>query len=227
MPGLMARILSRRADGAPETAPGPDAPTADQPTVVVPANGTGAPDGEPAAAIAAPPAAGDVTPEPEPEPAAEPDAPRASFRDRSRLRRRLRYLRRVREIGFRDLGGLVFDLDRFGRERPDLVQTKLAGLAAIDAELRSLEIALDDVRALEELHEPGISACPQCGSLHGSEARYCPSCGTPVDAPLVTHVEMPAAAPAEAPEPAAEEEPAADDEQPAAQDAPAPEQPAA
>src|SRR5262249_17511758 len=40
---------------------------------------------------------------------------RPSFRDRGRLRRRLRYLRRVRELGFRDLGGLAFDLHRFSR----------------------------------------------------------------------------------------------------------------
>ena len=66
---------------------------------------------EPAAAIPAPevPAGADAAP-------VEPRLP-----DRGKLRRRLRYLRRVRELGFRDVGGLVFDLDRFGRKRPDLV----------------------------------------------------------------------------------------------------------
>jgi hypothetical protein len=93
------------------------------------------------------------------------------------MRRRLRYLRRLRELGFRDLGGLVFDLDRFGRSRDDLVRAKLAALVTIDGELRALERALDDVRELDELHEPGISSCPRCGSLHGSEAHFCPHCG--------------------------------------------------
>src|SRR5216117_3408013 len=100
-----------------------------------------------------------------------------SFRDRGRLRRRLRYLRRVRELGFRDLGGLVFDQHRFSHVNEDLVRGKLAALAAVDGELRALEHALDDRRSITELREPGISVCPRCGALHGSEARYCPSCG--------------------------------------------------
>jgi hypothetical protein len=186
MPGLMARILSRRADGAPPTAPDfTDAPPADQPVLGVPAHG---------------------------------DAPaRPSFRNRSTLRRRLRYLRRVREIAFRDLGGLVFDLDRFERDRPDLVAIKLAGLNAIDAELRALEEAVDDVRDFEELQEAGVSACASCGALHGSEARFCPSCGVAVDTPGAPAAELPAAAPAEpAPQPAPPAEGATEPEQPAA-----------
>jgi hypothetical protein len=104
-----------------------------------------------------------------------PAAP--SFRERGRLRRRLRYLRRVRELGFRDLGGLVFDLHRFGRSRDDLVQGKLAALQAVDREMRALETLLDDRHPVTELREPGISSCPRCGALHGSDARFCPSCG--------------------------------------------------
>ena len=115
-------------------------------------------------------------------PAAEEFAapPAQGFRDRGRLRRRLRYLRRARELGFRDLGGLVFDLHRFERERPDLVRTKLDALRNVDHELRALEVALDDRRSLHELREPGISACPRCGVLHGSDANFCPACGTAV-----------------------------------------------
>ena len=30
---------------------------------------------------------------------------------------------------------------------------------------------------ITELREPGITACPRCGTLHGSDARFCPSCG--------------------------------------------------
>ena len=50
-------------------------------------------------------------------------------------------------------------------------------------ELRALEHALDDRRPLTELREPGVSVCSRCGALHGSEARFCPSCGTPVHGP--------------------------------------------
>lgn len=107
-----------------------------------------------------------------------PSAP--GFRDRGRLRRRLRYLRRARELGFRDLGGLVFDLHRFERERPDLVRDKLDALGDVDRELRALEVALDDRRSLHELREPGVSSCPRCGALHGSDANFCPACGTAV-----------------------------------------------
>src|ERR1700757_4247302 len=71
--------------------------------------------------------------QPSPAPAASPpadllEAPAPegeNFRERGRLRRRLRYLRRLREIALRDLGGLVYDLHRFRRERPELVEGKL------------------------------------------------------------------------------------------------------
>jgi hypothetical protein len=104
-------------------------------------------------------------------------APRPTFRNRARLRRRLRFLRRVRELGFRDLGGLVFDQHRFGRPDEGLVRGKVAALTAVDVELRALERALRDRRDITELREPGLSACPRCGTLHGSDARFCPSCG--------------------------------------------------
>ena len=54
---------------------------------------------------------------------------------------------------------------------------KVAALAAVDGELRALEEALGERRAITELREPGITACPRCGTLHGSDARFCPSCG--------------------------------------------------
>jgi hypothetical protein len=101
----------------------------------------------------------------------------ASFRDRGRLRRRLRFLRRARELAFRDVGGLIFDMRRFGRDRPDLVEAKLAALGAVDRELRALERVLDDRRPIHELHEPGLSSCPRCGALHASEDNFCPRCG--------------------------------------------------
>jgi hypothetical protein len=101
----------------------------------------------------------------------------ASFRDRGRLRRRLRFLRRARELAFRDVGGLIFDLRRFSRDRPDLVEAKLAALGAVDRELRALERVLDDRRPIHELREPGLSSCQRCGALHASEDNFCPRCG--------------------------------------------------
>ena len=73
--------------------------------------------------------------------------PTPGFRSRGAMRRRLRYLRRARELGFRDLGGLVFDLRRFERDRPDLIDAKINALYDVDTELRALE------RVLEDRHE--------------------------------------------------------------------------
>jgi hypothetical protein len=107
----------------------------------------------------------------------------ASFRSRGAMRRRLRYLRRARELGFRDLGGLVFDLRRFERERPELVDAKIYALHEVDEELRALERELGDRREVTELREPGIASCPRCGALHGSDARFCSSCGLALRGP--------------------------------------------
>lgn len=175
MSGLMARIRRRRAEQASTPEPtGPLPPLeVEQPTLVAPAPSAPVDGGletvAPADAELVLPAGADLASTASPE--------RPGFRERGRLRRRLRYLRRLRELGFRDLGGLVFDLDRFGRDRGDLVRAKLDALAAVDAELRELEVALDDVQVVHELHEPGVAGCSRCGALHGSDARFCPSCG--------------------------------------------------
>lgn len=110
-------------------------------------------------------------------------APPPSFKDRSRLRRRLRFLRRTRELGFRDVGGLIFDMRRFTRNRPDLLDAKLDALLAVDQELRALERILDDRRPIHELREPGISACARCGALHASDSNFCPECGLQLSGP--------------------------------------------
>lgn len=107
----------------------------------------------------------------------------ASFRDRGRLRRRLRFLRRARELAFRDIGGLMFDMRRFGRDRPDLVEAKIGALAAVDQELRALERILDDRRPIHELREPGITSCARCGALHASDSNFCPNCGLQIGGP--------------------------------------------
>jgi hypothetical protein len=97
---------------------------------------------------------------------------------RSRLRRRARYLRRLRELQLRDLGGFVVELHRFGRERPDLVGAKVQAAAHTDRELRALERTLQNGGSAMELREPGIGgACIACGTVHGSADRYCSWCG--------------------------------------------------
>jgi hypothetical protein len=175
MKGPLQVIRRRRAEppaaeldaGQPAT----DAPTEVQPTADAGADAPATEQTEETAAANAP--AGQ-----------DPIPARPSFRHRGRLRRRLRYLRRIRELGFRDLGGLVFDQHRFSQANEELVRSKVNALAAVDQELRALEHALDDHRPITELREPGISVCPRCGGLHGSEARYCPSCGVAFRGPL-------------------------------------------
>jgi hypothetical protein len=190
MKGPFRRISSRRqpADPSPQeqqpTVVAPPVQAQPEPTAPLPA---GLAPAEPAAA---PLPAGLAPAEPAAAPlpaglAPEDVAPsRPSFRDRGRLRRRLRYLRRVRELGFRDLGGLAFDLHRFVRRNDELVLGKLAALDAVDRELRAIERVLDERRDIIELREPGVAACPRCGALHGSDARFCPQCGIAFRGPL-------------------------------------------
>jgi hypothetical protein len=104
------------------------------------------------------------------------------FGERGRMRRRARFLRRARELAYRDLGGLVFDLHRFGQRNDPLVLAKLATLRQIDTELRELESVLRDRRPVTVLREVGIAACPRCAAIHGSDDRFCPGCGLAFDA---------------------------------------------
>lgn len=109
---------------------------------------------------------------------APPEPRRPGFRERGRLRRRLRYLRKLRELQVRDLGGLVFDLRRFERKRDDLVAQKIDQIRAADDELRALEAALDERRDLRDVREPGIGGtCPRCFAIFGSNDRFCGDCG--------------------------------------------------
>lgn len=160
----------------------------DQPTIAYGVPAVGGPEtwtpATGAAGAVPPPTAQHAVPPADLDPAALQVAGAPSFRDRGRLRRRLGYLRRVRELGFRDLGGLVFDLHRFGREGDALVRAKLEALTVVDRELRALERVLKDKPLYVDLREPGIAACPRCAALHGSDARFCPSCGIRLSGPL-------------------------------------------
>lgn len=132
---------------------------------------------------------------PAPQPSTEQAAERQpGFLDRGRMRRRARFLRAARELAYRDLGGLVFDLHRFGQRNDDIVQAKLDTLGRIDSELRTLESALKERSPVTVLREAGVAACPRCAAIHGSGDRFCPTCGLPVD-----QGERPMAAPNVAP----------------------------
>jgi hypothetical protein len=106
-------------------------------------------------------------------PAPEP----AGFHSRGRARRRARFLRKARELAYRDLGGLVFNLHRFGQRNDALVLAKLTTLGQIDTELRAIEGVLGEGRPITVLREAGITACPRCAAIHSSEDSFCPSCG--------------------------------------------------
>ena len=103
------------------------------------------------------------------------------FGERGRMRRRARFLRKARELAYRDLGGLVFDLHRFGQRNDPVVMAKLATLRQMDTELRALEDALRERRGVTVLREVGIAACPRCAAIHGSDDRFCPGCGLAFD----------------------------------------------
>ncbi len=113
------------------------------------------------------------------------------FLERGGLRRRLRLLRKTRELAYRDLGGLVFEMHRLGQQREDLLASKLATLQRIDTELRAIEETLRQRRGVTVLREAGVTACPRCAAIHGSEDRFCPACGFSMG----NHAERPIGAP--------------------------------
>jgi hypothetical protein len=106
-------------------------------------------------------------------------SPQLRGRARGRARRRLRYLRQLRDLQLRDLGGLVFDLYRFGEQREALVRGKLDAIIATDKEIGTLELSLGlTPRRILEVRQPGVGGvCAGCGAFHASDARFCSTCG--------------------------------------------------
>src|SRR5271166_7212263 len=113
-------------------------------------------------------------------PAGATPVEQGGFASRGRMRRRAGFLRKARELAYRDLGGLVFDLHRFGQRNDPLVLAKLSTIGKLDSELRALESALKERHPLTILREAGITACPRCAAIHSGEDQFCPNCGLPM-----------------------------------------------
>jgi hypothetical protein len=168
------------ANGVP-TPPGGD----DEAKTAVLAEGSGAAAATDASAAITKPAA---TPEADPDLPAGVDpaklATAPSTAKRGRLRRRLRYLRAAREILLRDIGGFYYEAQRSEAgldPHRRLLDAKTARLTRLDEEMRHLESRLEEAHPETILRQPGLGGtCPQCGELHGSDARFCPRCGTPL-----------------------------------------------
>jgi hypothetical protein len=134
-------------------------------------------------------AAGSPTPAGQ-EPPTEAAVARPGARERAAIRRRARKVTRTRDALVRDLGVLVVEMERLGRRNDELLAGKAREIAALDDELRGLRSALHERMTLEQLVAAGIAgSCLGCGSLLGTEDRFCSHCGTaagesPVDRPV-------------------------------------------
>jgi hypothetical protein len=217
MSGLMRRLTHGRAAADDEAGPPP--PAASEPARAaadaheggsgLPAEGRtagGPPDGATAVLETPPeaerPAAPDLPAGVDP---AELAAAQDTSARRSQVRRRLRYLQAVRELLLRDLGGFVAEAHRspqgLDAHRP-LLEVKARRLETLDGEVRELEARLGRPYTGTVLRRPGVGGtCPACGELHGSEARFCSRCGTPLTAAAARLWPAPAppAAPGEEP----------------------------
>jgi hypothetical protein len=100
-----------------------------------------------------------------------------SLRRRTALRRRIRVLEARRDELLRDLGGLVFELSRRDRARPDLVQGKTAALGEVTGELESIAAELGGNPSASPAIATSRPQCPACGALHGAADVYCAACG--------------------------------------------------
>jgi hypothetical protein len=130
-------------------------------------------------------------------------------RERGRMRRRLRELRRLREAQLLELGALVLEAHKHGRDDSPVIKTKAAEAAATDAEARAVADALGTDAGLDTIVSAGIAGpCPTCGTLASTAWRFCSTCGTPLDG-------RPDAAP-RTDAPAAPETPVADAREPGA-----------
>ncbi len=103
-------------------------------------------------------------------------------RERGRMRRQLRELRRLRDAQLVELGALVLEAHRQGREDTPVINSKIREVAATDADARALAAAIGVDADLARVAAAGIAGpCPTCGTLASNSARFCSNCGTPLD----------------------------------------------
>jgi hypothetical protein len=123
-------------------------------------------------------AAGSPTPAGQAPPS--PDAAeRPGARERAAMRRRVRKVARMREALVRELGALLVEMERLGRRNDELLVRKAREVTALDDELNGLRAALGERFTLERVVATGIAgSCRVCGSLLGTEDRFCSRCGT-------------------------------------------------
>jgi hypothetical protein len=97
------------------------------------------------------------------------------------MRRRIRKVARVREALVRELGTLVMEMERLDRRNEELVRRKAKEIEALDRELSGLAAALGRRQTLSGVIATGVAgACAACGTLLGTEDRFCSRCGKPV-----------------------------------------------
>jgi hypothetical protein len=124
-------------------------------------------------------AAGSPTPAGQ-EPPPPPGEARPGARERAAMRRRIRKAARVREALVRELGTLVLEMERLGRRNDELVRRKAHEIETLDRELSGLADALGRRQTLSSVVATGVAgACGACGTLLGTEDRFCSRCGKP------------------------------------------------
>lgn len=94
----------------------------------------------------------------------------------SDLRRERRALLQIREDRLRDLGGLTLEMYRRDQFNASLVVERCAELVAIEARVSEID-AIASGLGLRRRHH---TICA-CGAPILVGARFCPSCGRPVD----------------------------------------------
>lgn len=112
------------------------------------------------------------------EPAAAPAPSRRRYLPPpSRLRRERRALLDYRERRIRDLGGLVLEMYRQDQFRQDVVYEQAAEIVSLEERMREL----DRLLAARTQRGGHNIRCGRCGTPLYAGARFCPSCGQPLE----------------------------------------------
>ena len=112
------------------------------------------------------------------EPAAQPAPSRRRYLPPpSRLRRERRALLDYRERRIRDLGGLVLEMYRQDQFRQDVVHEQAAEIVSLEERMREL----DRLLAARKGRGDHTIRCSRCGTPLYAGARFCPSCGQPLE----------------------------------------------